>query len=196
MEFACKRPGYTNVVIATKAFGMGIDIANIRNIIHFSPTSSVLDYVQETGRSGRDGRPAKSILLYNKSDRNLLKFMLDKTLEGFENKLTYELKLQKNEVQALASEERSKKEKQLDSMFEYYVASGKECLRNFLQRYFRIESNSLQYKENYSITIRILRWLWLNLQPSDKPTSKEFAINSCCCFCNPEYSHALSRKAH
>ena len=56
------------IVFATVAIGMGVDIPNIRVVIHIGPPSSVQMYFQETGRAGRDGLPSKAILYYNNRD--------------------------------------------------------------------------------------------------------------------------------
>ena len=55
------------VVIATIAFGMGLDCPNVRRIIHWGPSNDVEAYIQETGRAGRDGESAEA-LLYTISD--------------------------------------------------------------------------------------------------------------------------------
>ncbi|MEZ4866571.1 MAG: RecQ family ATP-dependent DNA helicase [Caldilineaceae bacterium] len=58
----------TRVVVATIAFGMGIDKANIRFIVHFHPSRSLAAYYQEVGRAGRDGKPSQGVLFYSRND--------------------------------------------------------------------------------------------------------------------------------
>ncbi|MBP9667701.1 RecQ family ATP-dependent DNA helicase [Candidatus Saccharibacteria bacterium] len=64
-----------NILISTSAFGMGIDIPNIRHVIHLSPSLSVTDYTQQIGRAGRDGFQSYAHLLYSPMDDGLLEFM-------------------------------------------------------------------------------------------------------------------------
>jgi len=61
------------VMVATSAFGMGIDKANVRNVIHYHLPESLESFFQEAGRGGRDGKPAKAYLLYNENDQLRLK---------------------------------------------------------------------------------------------------------------------------
>lgn len=70
-----------DLVIATVAFGMGIDRSNIRFIIHTGMPKSVEHYQQETGRAGRDGLEAECILLYSAGDLSLWKFIIEKSAE-------------------------------------------------------------------------------------------------------------------
>lgn len=58
------------ILCATCAYGMGVDKSNIRSVIHYSPTENVEEYLQESGRIGRDGKPSIAIMLYDKSDLN------------------------------------------------------------------------------------------------------------------------------
>lgn len=75
-----QKPGL-NVLISTSAFGMGIDISNIRHVIHLSPALSITDYTQQIGRAGRDGLQSYAHLLYNQRDFGLLEFMAELPLK-------------------------------------------------------------------------------------------------------------------
>jgi ATP-dependent DNA helicase RecQ len=65
------KPSRRLIMIATSAFGMGIDKPNIRYIVHYQTPGSLEQYVQEIGRAGRDGRPAQCILLFDAADLDI-----------------------------------------------------------------------------------------------------------------------------
>ncbi len=72
------------VIICTNAFGMGLDVPDVRLVVHWQHPASVEDYLQEFGRAGRDGQPSVAVLFTAPKDERLLRFMAGKTSEQAE----------------------------------------------------------------------------------------------------------------
>lgn len=80
--------GHLQILCATSAFGMGINKQNIRFVIHYHLPSSIEDYVQESGRAGRDGLQSLSIVLYKEGDEHIHYFLKDQTFQEKQELLT------------------------------------------------------------------------------------------------------------
>lgn len=116
----------SNVMIATNAFGMGIDKSNVRYIVHFTMSKNIESYYQEIGRAGRDGAMSECHILFNRSDIRTLEYLIYTTVQ-----------IDRKELEI----------KKLQSMIDF--CESKECLRTFILKYFG-EEEVREYCNNCS----------------------------------------------
>ncbi|MEF9933765.1 MAG: DNA helicase RecQ [Clostridium sp.] len=111
----------SNIIVATNAFGMGIDKSNVRFVIHYNMPKSIEAYYQEIGRAGRDGIDSECILLFSPKDISVNKYLI--------------------EVSCQNDYSRSLEEEKLQLMINYVYTN--HCLKKYILEYFGDEASSI-----------------------------------------------------
>ena len=111
-----------SVIVATNAFGMGIDKSDVSLVVHYNMPKDIESYYQEAGRAGRDGSPARCILLYSKGDVRTAEFLIDHGRE-------------ESELSPAEQEEMRRRDHERLKQMTFYATTTK-CLRHFILSYF------------------------------------------------------------
>ena len=147
-------------IICTNAFGMGLDLPDVRLVVHWQHPASVEDYLQEFGRAGRDGKPSLAMLFVAERDEKLLEFMAKKPAE-----------MAATDPEACEAALRAK----LDAINDMrrIATSGGGCVRERIVRYFGEETTMRER----TLAIRIVEWLLLR-------TNRQKRFSYCCDLCD------------
>lgn len=149
-----------SVVICTNAFGMGLDVPDVRLVVHWQHPASVEDFLQEFGRAGRDGRPSVSILFTGPKDEGLLQFMAKKSVEAAD-------------IEKQLKEEALRAKYELIAQMRAAATAKRACFRKAIATYF---GEHVSYGRP-SLAVRIVRWIFemrVTVVPSEL----------CCDFCD------------
>ena len=150
-------------IICTNAFGMGLDVPNVRLVIHWQQSASVEDQLQEFGRAGRDGKPSVAVMFHNGSsigrDISRLRFMAEKTVES--------AKVSTFDREPMLEQ----RYHQIDQVAE--LMKSRSCMRAAISEYFQGPKTT----RRPSLSVRILDWAF-----GTKAKARHF--RACCDHCD------------
>jgi len=132
-----------NVVICTNAFGMGLDLPDVRLVVHWQHPASVEDYLQEFGGAGRDGHPSVAVLFTGMKDEGLLRFMAEKTVELAD-------------IDAESKTETLKSKYRAIEQIRTAATSREVCFRSAIVQYF---GEALSPKKR-TLAVRLAEWIF------------------------------------
>jgi len=183
-----------NWIICTKAFGMGLDIANIRLVIHWQQSASVEDYLQEYGRAGRDGRPAVAVIFHGgeigtrintrHDDISLLEFMANKTAEYAVRERGRKIIEKNGQITGQEAEELNEdKDNIAQTEYDNIAAlqgmiTADACFRRAISAYF--QRDIVQAVRPKFLLSRLALWIVAKLYASNPPP---FERRFCCDYC-------------
>jgi ATP-dependent DNA helicase RecQ len=160
-RFAGRNQPELDVIIATSAFGMGVDIPNVHAVIHYRFPGSLDDYVQGIGRAGRDGKPSVAILLYADEDRDFQSWLRNLNLKKAE----------------LTDQEHRTEEKRITSdvqKMDSFARTKNICLQRLIRMHFPVPQSKK------ALAHQILEFLMT------KKTRAKATSVPCCSNCHPE----------
>ena len=147
------------VIICTNAFGMGLDLPDVRLLVHWQHPASVEDYLQEFGRAGRDGRPSVAVMFTGDKDEGLLRFMARKTSAKADGDEVFKASVLDVKLGAIEDMRR-------------IATSRDSCVRNDIVEYFG-EPSSTRHR---SVAVRLAEWL---LSRSTRIRRSRFCCDRC-----------------
>jgi len=148
------------VIICTNAFGMGLDLPDVRLVVHWQHPASVEDYLQEFGRAGRDGKPSVAVVFTGDKDEGLLRFMARKTSAMAPGDAVVKASVLDAKLEAIEDVRR-------------IATSRGSCIRNDIVAYFG-ETSSTRHR---SIALRLAEWLLSR-------STRIRRTHSCCDWCD------------
>ncbi len=149
-----------NLIICTNAFGMGLDVPDVRLVIHWQHPASVEDYLQEFGRAGRDGNRSIAILFTDRKDEGLLRYMAEKSASGIDGPTD-------SHNEALQARYAS------ISQIKKVALARRHCFRKLLVHYFGGNVS----KNHKSLSMRIVSWIFEKRIQTQK-------VKRCCDHCD------------